>query len=402
MLNLEAYRQIVGDKVINEIYHKAKKFKNKNIVCISSTSQGGGVAEMLNSLVFLFNEIGINFGWRIIHGLPAFFEITKEIHNALQGQEIDFTERKKKLYLEINKRFSIFTHLNHDLVIVHDPQPLPLINFYQKRTQSWIFRIHIDISNPNKDVWNYLKNYVGKYDALVVSDKKYKKDISIPQHIIHPAIDPLSRKNKEFDKHKLNKCLKLDLRLDLDIPIISQISRFDKWKDPEGVIKVFEKVKEQTPCQLVLLGNLAPDDPEGIKIYNKLIEEYGNRKDIKIFINVNDNDFVVNALQTISSVIIQKSTKEGFGLTVAESLYKGTPVVASNIGGIPLQIIDGETGFLHNPYDYDAFAESIIKLLKDSQLREEMGRKGKEYITKNFLITKLMLDWLNLFEKYLK
>lgn len=306
------------------------------------------------------------------------------------------------MYTETSKNFSKFTHLNHDLVIIHDPQPLPLVNFYPNRKQPWIFRCHIDISAPNEKTWKYLKTFIEKYEAVIVSTGQYKKNLLPPQHIITPAINPLSRKNRDFEEHRIKSCLEKNLKLDLNIPIISQISRFDRWKDPEGVIKIFEKVKKKVPCQLVLLGNLALDDPEGVEIHDKILKKYGDRRDIKIFINMDDNDFVVNALQRESAVIIQKSTREGFGLTVSEALYKSTPVVASKVGGIPLQIVHGENGFLHDPYDYDGFAKSIVKLLKDENLRRQMGNKGKEFVKKNFLITRLMLDWLNVFEKYIK
>ncbi len=399
MQNLENYRKIVGDKVINKIYNKAKKFSKKHIVCISSTHQGGGVAEILNSIIFLFNEIGIDFGWRIIHGTPDFFAITKQFHNALQGGKIHLSERKKEMYLKTNRRFSTFTHLGHDLVIVHDPQPLSLIEFYQKK-QPWIWRCHIDLSNPNKIVWDFLRKFIKKYDHIIVSAKEYKKNLRISQDIIYPAIDPCSPKNKLISEVNIDKRL-TKLGIDLNKPIISQISRFDKWKDPEGVIKIFKMVKKKVDCQLVLLGNLAMDDPEGIKIYDKIIKRYGEHKDIKILVNVSDNDLVVNSLQRKSAVVIQKSLKEGFGLTVAEALYKGTPVVASNIGGIPLQIINGVNGFLHNPRDIKSFSQSIIKILQDEELRNELGKNGKEHITKNFLITRLITDWLNLFEIYL-
>lgn len=399
MQNLENYRKIVGDKVINKIYNKAKKFSQKHIVCISSTHQGGGVAEILNSIIFLFNEIDIDFGWRIIHGTPDFFAITKQFHNALQGGKIHLSERKKEMYLKTNKRYSTFTHLDHDLVIVHDPQPLALIGFYQKK-QPWIWRCHIDLSNPNKIAWDFLKQFIKKYDQVIVSAKEYKRNLRIPQSIIYPAIDPRSPKNQLIPEINIDK--RLDkLGIDLNKPIISQISRFDKWKDPEGVIKIFKMVKKKVDCQLVLLGNLAMDDPEGVKIYNKIIKKYGDHKDIKILVNVSDNDLVVNSLQRKSAVVIQKSLKEGFGLTVAEALYKGTPVVASNIGGIPLQVINGVNGFLHNPKDIKSFSQSIIKILQDEELRNELGKNGKEHITKNFLITRLITDWLNLFEMYL-
>ena len=397
--NLKEYRKIVGEEIIEKIHEKAKKLFKKHIVCVSSTHQGGGVAEILNSLIFLFNEVGIKFGWRILHGTPDFFTITKKFHNSLQGAGIHLSENKKRIYTETNKRFSLFNHLDHDLVVVHDPQPLPLIEFYDKK-QPWIFRCHIDLSNPSPELWKYLKSFIEKYDELVVSTEEYKKILTVPQTIIHPAIDPLSHKNRQVEKKTIEKYLAKN-GINLKKPIISQISRYDIWKDPEGVIKIFNRVKKEVDCQLVLLGNAATDDPEGVKIYSKIVKKFGDRKDIKILVNVSANDLVVNCLQRISAVVVQKSSREGFGLTVSEALYKGTPVVASNVGGIPLQVINGENGFLHEPNDFEGFTESILKILKNRDLREKMGEKGKEHIRKNFLITRLMLDWLNLFERHL-
>ncbi|MDP2946940.1 MAG: glycosyl transferase family 1, partial [Nanoarchaeota archaeon] len=285
--NLEKYKKIVGTGVVEEINKKAKKFLNKRIVCISSTYQGGGVAEILNSIIFLFNEIGIKFGWRIIHGTPDFFAITKKFHNALQGSDIHLSKNKKMIYRETNRRFSMFNHLDHDLVIVHDPQPLPLIDFYKKR-QPWIFRCHIDLSNSNPVVWNYLKNFIKKYDELVVSAEEYKKNLSISQIVIYPAIDPLSQKNCYVQKKIIKKYLAKN-GIDFKKPIIAQISRYDIWKDPEGVIRIFDKVKKEVDCQLVLLGNMATDDPEGVNVYTKIMKKFGNRKDIKILVNVSAN-----------------------------------------------------------------------------------------------------------------
>lgn len=264
--NLKLYKPIVGEELINKIYEKAEKLLNKHIVCISSTYQGGGVAEILNSTVILFNRIGIDFGWRILHGSHDFFTITKKFHNALQGEKINLSEKKKKIYCETNKIFSEFTHIekHHDLVIVHDPQPLPLIDFYKKQ-QPWIFRCHIDLTNPNPEIWNYLKKFIQKYDYFVVSMEKYKKpDLNIPQSVIFPAIDPLSTKNVKLREKTVDRYLqKFDINP--DIPIISQISRFDKWKDHLGVIKIFKSVRRQVKCQLVLLGSLAADDPEVLR-----------------------------------------------------------------------------------------------------------------------------------------
>ncbi len=404
--NLKDYRKIVGKAVMDEIYSKAEKFSDKHIVCISSTYQGGGVAELLNNLVFLFDEIGIDFGWRILHGSPDFFGVTKKFHNALQGENINLSDRKKELYCETNRRFSTFTHLcnqhtHHDLVIVHDPQPLPLINFYKKK-QPWIFRLHIDVSHPNLKVWNYLKPFIEKYDSLVISKEEYRKNLSIPQNIIYPAIDPLSQKNRFLSEKAVDRILgKFGIRDNK--PIISQVSRFDKWKDPIGVIKIFEYVRKRVNCQLILLGSLATDDPEGQALFKKVerkAEKSKYKRDIKVILV--ENEALVNALQRASSVVIQKSIREGFGLTVSEALFKGTPVVASKVGGIPLQVIDSENGYLHEPNDIKGFGESVIKLLKDEVLRTQFGSKGYLHVKDNFLITRLLLDWLNLFEKYIK
>jgi trehalose synthase len=399
--NLSSYAAIVGKPEIEKIYAEAEKLSGKHITCVNSTYQGGGVAEILNSLVPLFDQVGVDFGWRILHGTPDFFTITKKFHNALQGSKINLSKRKKDIYYETNRRFSTFTHIEHDLVIVHDPQPLPLISFY-KKAQPWIFRCHIDISNPNKEVWDYLKGYIQKYDHFVVSLPEYQKDdLDIPQSVINPAIDPLTAKNKAVSETKISTYLE-KFGIDRKKPIISQVSRFDPWKDPIGVVKVFERVRKKMDCQLVLLGQFATDDPEGHKILmslQKKVDKSPFKNDIKLV--VVDNAFLVNCLQRASSVVIQKSLKEGFGLTVTEALYKGTPVVASKVGGIPLQVIDGENGFLHNPHDLKGFSTSVLKLLKDEKLRAAMGKSGKEHVKKNFLITRLMLDWLYLMNNLL-
>ena len=397
--NISSYARIVGEREIENIHAEAEKLADKHIICINSTYQGGGVAEILNSLVPLFDQVGIDFGWRILHGTPDFFTITKKFHNGLQGSKINLSQRKKDIYYETNKRFFTFTHIHHDLIIVHDPQPLPLISFY-KKSQPWIFRCHIDLSNPNAEVWEYLKGFIQKYDHFVVSLQEYKKtDIKIPQTVIHPAIDPLTPKNKPVSENKITKYLS-KFEIDRKKPIISQVSRFDPWKDPIGVVKVFEGIRRKMNCQLVLLGQFATDDPEGHKIIlslQKKVEKSPFKNDIKLL--VVDNAFLVNCLQRASSVVIQKSLKEGFGLTVAEALYKGTPVVASNVGGIPLQVVNGVNGFLHEPHNLRGFSDSVIKLLKEEKLRVTLGNAGKEHVRKNFLITRLMLDWINLMNK---
>ncbi len=397
--SLEDYRKIVEDKIIYSIYRKARELHRKHIIHINSTYQGGGVAEMLNSLAPLMNEVGIDTDWKILHGDPDFFTITKKFHNALQGESINLTEIKESVYVETNEKFSVYTHLEHDCVIIHDPQPLPLIRFYRKG-QPWIWRCHIDLTEPNKKIWELLKQFILKYDMVVFSSEKYKReDLPVEQRVIHPAIDPLSLKNREIPDGVISKYLKKS-GIPRDKPLITQISRFDKWKDPEGVIDVFKLVKEKIDCRLVLCGNIAADDPEGPGIYERIARETKHlveRRDVILVREPWSSNFIfINALQRISSVIIQKSIREGFGLTVTEAMWKERPVVASDVGGVPLQIKDGENGFLVEPYDTKGFAERIIKVLQNPDLAEEMGKNGKEIVRKNFLITRLLSDYLDL------
>jgi len=399
MHGLEDYRKIVGDEIIGGISGKARNLYGKHILNINSTYQGGGVAEILNNLIPLMNDIGIDAGWRTLHGYPDFFGITKKFHNALQGEEIHFTERKKRVYSQANGDFSAYTHIDHDCVIIHDPQPLPLIKFYKKR-QPWIWRCHVDLSKPNDKVWEFLSSFILRYDMVILSNKSYiKKDLPVEQRIVYPAIDPLSSKNMEIPEKDISKYLR-KFRVTTDKPIIAQISRFDKWKDPEGVIKVFNLVKEKVDCRLVLCGNIATDDPEGLKMYERVERQAKRLIDKGDIILITDpaasNFIFINILQRMSSVMIQKSIKEGFCLAVTEALWKETPVVASNVGGIPLQVKDGENGFLLDPHDTQGFADRIIEILKNPTLAHEMGKKGKEIVRKNFLITRLLSDYLDL------
>jgi trehalose synthase len=402
MYSLEDYREIVGDEIISTIHRKARRLYGKHILHVNSTYQGGGVAEMLSSIVPLMNDIGIVAGWRILHGTPDFFTITKKFHNALQGEPINFTEMKKRLYIQANEDFSVYTHIDHDCIIIHDPQPLPLIKFYKKR-QPWIWRCHIDLSTPNKELWDFLKKFVLRYDIVIISSEKYKReDLPVEQRVIHPAIDPLSPKNIEIPDGVISKYLK-KFGIPKDKPLITQISRFDKWKDPEGVIEVFKLVRKEVDCRLVLCGSTAADDPEGWMIYERVKRKARRLIENKdVLLTTSENNIFVNALQRGSAVLIQKSIREGFGLTVTEALWKGKPVVASNTGGIPLQIKDGESGFLVDPYDTKTFAERIIQILQDPDLAEEMGKKGKEMVRKNFLTTRLLSDYLDLLNDVIK
>lgn len=395
MKSVNDYRGIVEDRIISGIYKKARKLSGKSIVHINSTYFGGGVAEILSSLVPLMNDVGLDAGWRIIRGSPDMFSITKKFHNALQGDNIHLTTIKKDLYVKTNEDFSTYTHLDHDCIIVHDPQPLPLIQFYKKR-QPWIWRCHIDLSHPNKNLWYFLKGFILKYDVTIVSHKCYKDDLPIEHKIISPVIDPLTPKNMELDEKIINKTL-LKFKIPTDKPLITQISRFDKWKDPIGVINVFKLVKQNADCRLILCGSMAGDDPEGIRIYEEVKRKANNliSKGDVILITF-DNDILVNVLQRISAVIIQKSIREGFGLTVTEALWKETPVVASNVGGIPLQITDCKNGFLFESQDINGFANKIIEILHNPELSKEVAKRGKETVRENFLITRLLTDYLDL------
>lgn len=391
------YIDIVGAEVISKIYKKANKLYGKRIANVNATFLGGGVAEILGRMVPLMGDIGLDAEWRTIHGSPAFFDITKSFHNALQSGTITLTEQMKNIYLDINQEYANFSHLNkYDCLIVHDPQPLPLIKFCRKQ-QPWIWRCHIDITNPNKELWEFLKRFIIRYDAIIISSEKYRKnDIPVPQIVIPPAIDPLSLKNRDLSHAQIMKYMQ-ESNIPTDKPIITQVSRMDIWKDPEGVLEVFKLVKEKVDCRLLYCYNLATDDPEGMEIYervHKKAKKFVDNGDV-LFV-VGNNELLVNAIQRFSTVIIQKSTKEGFGLVVAEALWKEKPVVAGNVGGIPSQITDGKTGFLVDPHDYKACAQRVTTLLKDPKLSQEMGKAAKESVRKKFLTTRLISDYLDL------
>jgi len=389
--HIEDYRDIVGDKVISKIFQESRYLYGKKVLHVNSSYQGGGVAEILDHLVPLMSDLGIEVDWRILHGSHDFFNVTKKFHNALQGEDINFSQLKKSVYTRTNRRFSSYSHVDHDVVIIHDPQPLPLIRYFKKR-QPWIWRAHIDLSNPNPEVWDYLKQFIIRYDKGVFSAQDFiSSDVNIDSEVIHPSIDPLTVKNKEIDQDTMEKYMnKYDIPDDK--PIISQISRFDKWKDPEGVIEVFDRVKEEVDCRLVLLGSMAIDDPEGPGIYENVMEKASGRDDI-IVIN-KESDILVNVVQRASSVILQKSLKEGFGLTVTEGLWKGSPVVASDVGGIPLQVDDEETGFLVDPEDYEEVADRVVEILKNPELGAKLGGSALSQVKEHFLITRQLLSWL--------
>ncbi len=393
LVQVEDYEQFVGAETVARVKGKAEPLQDLHVAHVNSTYYGGGVAELLSSLTLLMNSLGIKTGWRVIQGSPDFFSVTKKMHNALQGAEINLSELKREIYESVVYENAVRNHLDHDRVIIHDPQPLPMINHYQKKGP-WIWRGHIDLTNPNRELWNYLAPFVEKYDAVIVSLEEYAQKLDTPQVFFMPAIDPFSIKNRELSEAERQQ--RLDYHdIPTDLPLVTQISRFDRWKDPEGVIEAFKLSREEVDARLVLLGNVATDDPEGQEVYQSLLDCAEER----IMILARQDTALVNALQSRSAVVLQKSIREGFGLTVTEAMWKGTPVIGGNVGGIRYQIEDGVNGFLVS--SVEEAAQRIVKLIKDEELRERMGQRARESVRERFLMIRLLeqyLDLLNSFE----
>lgn len=393
---LSDYEEVVGEEVIQNIRESAKPFQGATVVHVNATNFGGGVAEILDNLVLLMNDVGVRTDWRVLHGTPPFFEVTKKFHNALQGQDVAFQPDEFELYEFINQKFARFAILDHDFVIVHDPQPCALVRFVVNGNP-WVWRCHIDITTPNEQAWNYMRPFIEEYDRMVVSSEVFRaKGVELQQDIISPSIDPLSPKNMHVEQETIDRYLE-KYQVPTDKPLITQVSRFDPWKDPVGVLKVFERVREQVDCRLLYCYNMASDDPEGVRIYAEMVETarpYLESGEV-LFVR-GDDPVLVNILQKVSDVVLQKSTREGFGLTITEAMWKGTPVIASNIGGIPTQMVDGRTGYLVDPYDLDDCAVKVIDLLEDPDKTQQLGMQAKEHVRERFLITRHVQDYLNL------
>lgn len=392
IVKLVNYEKLVGAHTVDRISKKAEKLKDFDVAHINSTYYGGGVAEILSSLTLLMNSVGIKTEWRVIQGSPDFFSITKKVHNALQGEKLNLSRRKTDIYESVIYENSLRNHLNHDLVIIHDPQPLGMINHYKKHCP-WVWRCHLDLSCPNKRLWNYMVPYIEKYDAVILTLKEYEKKLKIPQVFFMPAIDPFSIKNKKLSNKEIDERME-HYGIPTDLPLVVQISRFDRWKDPDGVIEAFKIARKEVDCTLVLLGNVATDDPEGQQIYESVISS----KEDRIIILSRQDTALVNALQSRAEVVIQKSLREGFGLTVTEAMWKGTPVIGGNVGGIRYQIKDGENGFLVSSVQQTA--DRIVQLLKDKELRKQMGSKARQSVKNNFLMPRLLEQYLDLFNSF--
>lgn len=394
---LTDYRELAPAGVLDEIYEKAGLLKGASMVHVNATAIGGGVAEILDNFVLLMNDVGVRTDWRVLHGTLDFFEITKKFHNTLQGnRELSFSEDELELYKTVNHRFASWADLDHDFVIIHDPQPAALVEYYD-HSHPWVFRLHIDITDANPQAFDFMAPYIEQYDRMIVSAEAYKRpDLGVSQQIISPSIDPLSPKNIDLSYEQRMEILR-KYKVPTDKRFITQVSRFDPWKDPEGVLSVWERVRQQADVRLIFAYAMAPDDPEGARIYQSMAEvaaDHLQSGDV-LFVQ-GDDPLLVNAIQSTADVVIQKSTREGFGLVITEAMWKGSPVVASNVGGIPTQIVDGESGFLVDPYDLDAVAETVVRLLNDEALAAEIGANARERVRERFLITRHMLDYLDL------
>ncbi|NVM17573.1 MAG: glycosyltransferase [Candidatus Lokiarchaeota archaeon] len=398
---LEAYAPLLGLKTINKLKEKAHKFKGKTVLHVNATKYGGGVAEILQNMIPLMNELGIKGDWKVFTAPESFFDISKKMHNALQGNmEIHFSDKEICDYIEQAKSTYDQICPDSDFNIIHDPQPCPMINFTEDKKGKWIWRCHIDTANPNPQAWSMISDYLSLYDALIFTKLEYARKKSHDLiYQIPPSIDPFSVKNKDIPEVQAREIV--EKFVPTDIPLITQVSRFDPWKDPLGVIDAYRIVKKKQPIRLVLIGSLAHDDPEGVEWLKKVKDYAKNDPDIYILSNLDGvGDIEVNAFQRVSKVILQKSIKEGFGLTVTEGMWKKTPVIGGNVGGIKLQINDGINGFLVDTIEETA--EKIIYILKNPKKAKEMGKAGHNKIKSEFLLIKHVERYLDLFEILLK
>lgn len=403
--SIESYRPIVGDDMLDEIKILGDKLKGARVLHVNATDFGGGVAEILFTLVPLMRDVGIDAHWEVINGSEDFFTVTKFIHNGLQGGEIPWTESMEDIYKHYNQLNAELMDLDYDYYVIHDPQPLLMYDFLSKINGNgngklkgkWIWRCHIDPSSSYKPLWNFLKDYIEKYDVNIFTLPEYTNNVQTKQvEIFPPCIDPLSPKNADMDVEAAKSIVR-NLGINTEKPLITQVSRYDPWKDPIGVIKAYKIVKKEIPdLQLALVGSMAKDDPEGWHFYEKTARAAGEDYDIFILSDLQGvGNAEVNAFQKVSDVVIQKSLREGFGLVAAEALWKKSPVVAGNVGGLRVQVVNGKSGYLVD--SYEECAERVLELLQNSQLCHDMGEWGYEHVRKNFLTTRNLRDYLRLF-----
>jgi trehalose synthase len=399
--SLADYTHLAGRGRIEEIRELAAELQGKRVLHLSATAFGGGVSEILFTLIPLMNDVGLDTHWRVIMGKEEFFNATKLLHNSLQGDPNTLSAQQWELFDEYQRLNGEALEGEWDVIIVHDPQPVGIRRIAAEHSAKWIWRCHIDLSEPNPEPIERLEPLIGEYDASVWHMEQY-----VPSHlkdlegirIVPPAIDPLSPKNMALSPEDASFVCD-QFGIDVARPLICQVSRFDPWKDPIGVIDAYRQVREEIPeAQLALVGSMASDDPEGWEFFQSTYEHADSDPDIKILNNLNNVGAIeVNAFQSQADLILQKSIREGFGLTVSEGLWKSRPVIAGNVGGIPLQIVDGESGFLVD--SPEQCAERSIEVLRDPELGQRLGRAGKERTRERFLTPRLLADWLRIFHE---
>ena len=391
-ITLESYREIAPKGTIDLAYCLAERLRGESVLHVNSTKRGGGVAEILHRLVPMLNELGIQTRWEVMKGTPLFYQTTKSFHNTLQGQIQTITKEMYDEYIKINQKNAEEISFDSGLVVIHDPQPAGLI-YKKPKAAKWLWRCHIDISRPQRKVWNFLKDYISKYAGAIFSLPSFAQKLDIPQFLMYPSIDPLSDKNKELSNEDINNIVDR-YNIPQDKPIILQVSRFDRFKDPLGVIEAYKLVKKYNDCYLILAGGEATDDPEGAEVLQEVKDAASSDKDIFVLALPAEANLEINALQRAATVILQKSIKEGFGLTVTEAMWKGKPVIGGAVGGIAIQIIYGQTGFTVN--SIEGCANRIRYLLSNPEVLVDLGQKAKEYTRRNFLITRHLCDYLAL------
>ncbi len=393
---LETYARVAGEETIDQLRQLAKPLQGMNVVHVNSTAVGGGVAEILNKLVPLMRELDLDVSWEVITGDEEFFQCTKSMHNALQGIQVPISNSLLKHYQEVNadNADKLRSTLEAaDFVFIHDPQPAPLLNYCPHRKGKWVWRCHIDASHPYRPIWKFLQPFVNNYDASIFSLAAFARALPHPEYIVPPSIDPLSDKNIDLEPDEINAiCDRFSL--DRQRSLIVQVSRFDRFKDPVGVIRAYRLATKFVPSlQLVLAGGSATDDPEG-KIVIEEVKTAADDPDIHVLLLPPDAHRTINALQRAADIILQKSTKEGFGLTVTEGMWKGKPVIGGDTGGIRLQVINYHTGFLVNTPEGAALR--IRYLMQQPDKIDEMGQKAREFVRENFLMTRQLREYLTL------
>jgi trehalose synthase len=391
---LDDYIALLGEGVVEELKALAARIAGRRFLMVNSTAVGGGVAEILNSLVPLIRQLGLGMRWEVLSAGEDFFEITKAFHNSLQGAPFTLPRESYQKFLDVNAANAARLSLDADCVVIHDPQPAALIQARPRPDVPWVWRCHIDLSRPDPDVWSFLEPYVNAYNAAIFSSPEFARQLPIPQYLFFPSIDPLAAKNMELEPSYIARVLE-QYGIDPKRRILTQISRFDRWKDPLGVIRAYRNVKKYLDCQLVLAGGGATDDPEAEAVLAEVAQEAAGDPDIHVLLLPPSAPLEINALQRASTILIQKSLREGFGLTVTEALWKKKPVVASAVGGIPEQIIHKHTGML--AYSVEGTAYQIRYLLSHPEIARRLGENGYEHVRENFLITSNLKRYLTLF-----